>query len=124
MITGQLIRELQFVFGELLGHENAIRCRNMFIKKLAFTNRRVAALFMGVSCLCSGLCGCNSSSSGYPEVKVITAIGSTQRCHQCGKSIDKVSETHVLNAGSAQYIVCDEACRKKQVSWHMSQFGK
>jgi hypothetical protein len=71
-----------------------------------------------------GLSGCGSTSSGYPEVKVTTAIGSSQKCHQCGKTIDQVTEEHLLSTASAQYIVYDQACREKQTKWHESQFGK
>lgn len=87
-----------------------------------FCQDRIGVGFWGL--LVIFICGCGSAGSGYPDVKVTSAIGSAQPCHQCGKKIEVVSDSHLLKTESAQYIVCCETCREKQLQWHAAQFGK
>jgi hypothetical protein len=71
----------------------------------------------------ASMLGC-TSSSGYPDVQVTEVAGTTQSCHQCGKSIATVQDENFLQIGAAQYIVCGGECQIKQSAWHEAQFGK
>ncbi|HRE99625.1 MAG TPA: hypothetical protein PLI18_03845 [Pirellulaceae bacterium] len=68
--------------------------------------------------------GCGDSDRGYPEVRVTSVLGTRQPCHQCGRFVDSVDATHLLDAGSARYVVCSDECRAKQEDWHVGQFGR
>lgn len=61
---------------------------------------------------------------GYPEVLVTTPVGKAGICHQCGKSISEVGSGHLLNAKSAEYVVCGEQCAAEMLQWHKSNFGQ
>jgi hypothetical protein len=61
---------------------------------------------------------------GYPEVRVTTPVGRAGVCHQCGKNIALVGPEHLLNAKSAQYVVCGQQCAEQMLNWHKSQFGQ
>ncbi|XZE33134.1 hypothetical protein SH501x_003907 [Pirellulaceae bacterium SH501] len=81
--------------------------------------------FTKFQCLWIGLClvlGCQSSN-GYPEVSITATTNTHSACHQCGKRMETVEDKNRLRIGAGEYIVCSDACREKQSSWHRSQFG-
>lgn len=84
-------------------------------------DKRIASLNVLMMILVSG---CAPIKSGYPDVTSAPTDQSTQPCHQCGRTISSATNDHSLTIGAAQYIVCSDDCRKKQIAWHESQFGK
>ncbi|WP_145215918.1 hypothetical protein [Planctomycetes bacterium TBK1r] len=54
--------------------------------------------------------GCGSGESPYPDRVPVAAIGRTEICESCGKSIGSVSKANLINVKGNQYVVCDEPC--------------
>jgi hypothetical protein len=67
--------------------------------------------------------GCSGAPSGYPDVTTTSELGKSAVCHQCGRPISTVTATHVLEQGSARYVVCNEKCKADILKWHASQNG-
>lgn len=85
---------------------------------------RSIPLYIGCTLLvATSMLGC-TSNTGYPDIRVTEIAGTTQTCHQCGKSIVTVQDEHLLQIGAAQYIVCGGECQIQQSAWHESQFGR